>query len=142
VLFTPNLDSSKVTGENFRVIAFGPTISVTIKRPMYPDQASAEVCELFTNFLKNAGYTVHHNEEKILPNVSDKACMVQYDTKGEKIEEMHGETDSEPGLTVVIRHGDLLYFISYGATVSYYFNKYIPAMEQVIDSFKFNDRLV
>ena len=142
VLFTPKFDTSKGTGENFRVIAFGPTISVTVKRPMYPDQASTEVCELFTDFLNNAGYTVHYNEEKILPNVSDKTCMVQYDTKGEKIEAMRGETGNEPGLTVVIRHGDLLYFISYGATVNYYFNKYIHAMEQVIDSFKFYDRLV
>ena len=136
VLFTPSLDTSKVTGENFRVVAFGPTISVTIKRPMYPDQTSIEVCDSFVNFLKNADYTVHHNEEKILPNVSDKSCMVQYDTKGEKIEAMHGERNSEPGMTFVIRHGDLLYFISYDATVDYYFNKYMPAMEQVINSFR------
>jgi hypothetical protein len=142
VLFTPNLDTSKVTGENFRVLAFGPTISVTIRRPMYPEQTSIEVCDQFTTFLKNADYAVRHNEEKILPNVSDKACMVQYDTKGEKIEAMHGERDSKPGMTVVIRHGNVLYFISYDATVDYYFNKYMPAMEQVINSFRIYDRLV
>ena len=137
VLFTPNLDTSKVTGENFRVVAFGPTISVTIKRPMYPAQTSIEVCDSFVKFLKNIDYTVHHDEEKILPNVSDKACMVQYDTKGEKIEAMYGERNTEPAVTVVIRHADLIYFISYDATVDYYFNKYMPAMEQVINSFGF-----
>ena len=142
VLFTPNLDTSKVTGESFRVVAFGPTISVTVKRPMYPEQTSIEVCHLFTNFLKNADYAVHHNAEKVLPNVPDKACMVQYDTKGEKIEAMHGERNTEPAMTVIIRHGDLLYFVSYDATVDYYFNKYMPAMEQVINSFRISDRLI
>ena len=143
VLFTPRLNTSKATGENFRLVAFGPTISVNIKRPMYPDQTSIEVCDSFVDFLKNAGYIVHHNEEKVLPNISDKACMVQYDTKGEqKIEAMHGERNSEPGMTVVIRHANLIFFIRYDATVNYYFNKYMPAMEQVIDSFRILDELV
>jgi len=135
VLFTPNVDTSKVSGESSRVIVFGPTISVTIKRPMYPKQTSIEVCDTFVNFLKNTGYAAH-NEEKILPNVSDKVCMVQFNIKGERIEAMHGERNNHPGMVFVIRHGDLVFLIGYETTVNYYFNKYLPAMEQVINSFR------
>jgi hypothetical protein len=135
VLFARNVDISKVTGESFRVGTFGPTISVTIKQPMYPDQTSIEVCDLFTNFLENTGYTAH-NEEITLPNVSDKTCMVQFNTKGERIEAMHGEGNNHPGMVVVIRHRGLLYIIGYETTVDYYFNKYLPVMEQVINSFR------
>ncbi len=81
-------------------------------------------------------YKIYHNEEKILPNVSDQACEVQFGKKGEKNEAMDGERNNHPGIMVAIRHVDSIYLISYDVTVDSYFNEYIPVMEQVINSFR------
>jgi hypothetical protein len=68
VLFHPILDTSKdkMLGM-FKLAAFGPKITISLTNPLFPDMTSEELCNSYANFFENAGCTVYHKGEKILP---------------------------------------------------------------------------
>jgi predicted 3-demethylubiquinone-9 3-methyltransferase (glyoxalase superfamily) len=139
ILFTPILDFSSLQSNKkaARLTFFGPKITISLIKPFFPDITSEELCNNYANLFENAGYTIYHKGPKVLPNVTDQVCTVQYATQGEKNKAMNGERNNHPALLIVVKHNGIAYNIEYSSTVNSYFSKYMYVMQDVINSFRF-----
>lgn len=136
IVFTPNTpeyDSKLPLKEQKRILHiafFGPKIGISVSTPLFPDTTSSELCSRAVGKL-NGHYPIFHEGLKTLPNVPEPVCTVQFI-------ENEGEDMSHPVMLFATIHKGLMYFINYSAATEKYFSQYMPVLDHILSTFKFN----